>query len=215
MSSGLFQIFFLEVVVRILNTIDAAALNEMIWTAINYLPVSTSKAAGEQRKLQAEYLKIRRELNATSSQDQFAKWAKLRRQHDKLLEQLEATKKNLDGSKANLSKYISVARFLLLRGPQFLLPFWYGKEPMFWLPHGWFPYWAEWFFSLPRAPLGSVSAASWQVACVGLVTMVADLISGIVALVGSGSKQKEAPVKGQDGKPQTESPAAKADKKEL
>ena len=43
----------------------------------------------EQRKLQAEYLKIRRDLTATSSQDEFAKWAKLRRQHDKLLEQLE------------------------------------------------------------------------------------------------------------------------------
>lgn len=57
---------------------------------INYLPVSTSKAAGEQRKIQAEYLKVRRELNATSSQDEFARWAKLRRQHDKLLDQLDA-----------------------------------------------------------------------------------------------------------------------------
>jgi hypothetical protein len=28
-------------------------------------------------------------MNATSSQDEFAKWAKLRRQHDKVLEQLE------------------------------------------------------------------------------------------------------------------------------
>ena len=26
---------------------------------------------------------LKRELNGTSSQDQFAKWAKLRRQHDK------------------------------------------------------------------------------------------------------------------------------------
>ena len=38
---------------------------------------------------QSEYLKVRQELNATSSQDEFAKWAKLRRQHDKLLEELE------------------------------------------------------------------------------------------------------------------------------
>jgi hypothetical protein len=34
-------------------------------------------------------LTVRHELNATSSQDEFAKWAKLRRQHDKLLEELE------------------------------------------------------------------------------------------------------------------------------
>lgn len=39
--------------------------------------------------MQKEYLRVRLELNATSSQDQFAKWAKLKRQHDKLLEQLE------------------------------------------------------------------------------------------------------------------------------
>lgn len=62
-----------------------------LWTIANYLPVSTSKGAAEQRKLQAEYLAVRAELNATSSQDEFAKWARIRRQHDKLLEKLEAT----------------------------------------------------------------------------------------------------------------------------
>lgn len=62
-----------------------------LWTLINFLPVPTSQAAAEQRKLQAEYLAARREMNATSSQDEFAKWAKMRRKHDKLLEQLEAS----------------------------------------------------------------------------------------------------------------------------
>lgn len=62
-----------------------------LWTAINYLPISTSQTASQQRKLQTQYLEARRELSATSSQDEFARWAKLRRKHDKLLEQLEAT----------------------------------------------------------------------------------------------------------------------------
>ena len=53
------------------------------------LPTPTSRATAERTQLQTEYLKIRRDLNATSSQDEFAKWAKLRRQHDKLMEQLE------------------------------------------------------------------------------------------------------------------------------
>lgn len=61
---------------------------------MNFLPISTSKANADQKKLQTEYLSVRKELNATSSQDQFAKWAKLRRQHDKLLEQLEVTSKS-------------------------------------------------------------------------------------------------------------------------
>jgi hypothetical protein len=43
----------------------------------------------EQRVLKKQFMKLRQELNATSSQDEFAKWAKLRRQHDKVLEQVE------------------------------------------------------------------------------------------------------------------------------
>jgi len=53
------------------------------------LPTETSKIAVKRRDVQSEFLRIRRDLNATSSQDEFAKWAKLRRQHDKLQEQLE------------------------------------------------------------------------------------------------------------------------------
>lgn len=115
MPSLLVVIFLVEVAVHIINLVGATALNDLvgsfrlachsqaegksrkltrdgimqIWTAINYLPVPTAKAAAEQRKTQADYLKVRRELNATSSQDEFAKWAKIRRQHDKLLEKLE------------------------------------------------------------------------------------------------------------------------------
>ena len=47
------------------------------------LPTPTSKDAKSQRELRQELITVKRELNATSSQDQFAKWAKLRRQHDK------------------------------------------------------------------------------------------------------------------------------------
>jgi len=35
-------------------------------------------------------MKLKREMNSTSSQDEFAKWAKLRRRHDKALEEFEA-----------------------------------------------------------------------------------------------------------------------------
>ncbi len=39
-------------------------------------------------------MRLRKELNATSSQDEFAKWAKLRRQHDKVLEKIEKSSKD-------------------------------------------------------------------------------------------------------------------------
>lgn len=41
-------------------------------------------------KLKREVVQLKREMNATSSQDEFAKWAKLRRRHDKTLEEYEA-----------------------------------------------------------------------------------------------------------------------------
>lgn len=41
-------------------------------------------------KLKREVVLLKREMNATSSQDEFAKWAKLRRRHDKTLEEYEA-----------------------------------------------------------------------------------------------------------------------------
>lgn len=72
---------------------------------------------------------------------------------------------------------------------------------MFWLPHGWFPYYAEWIISFPRAPLGSVSVASWQLACTTVVALVSDTLGAIVKLVLDArrtyaSRQKEQPVKG-------------------
>lgn len=72
---------------------------------------------------------------------------------------------------------------------RWFLPFWYSREPMFWLPHGWFPYYAEWLISFPRAPLGSVSVASWQLACRGVIALVADTIGAILRLVAD-AKQK-------------------------
>lgn len=59
---------------------------------------------------------------------------------------------------------------------------------MFWLPYGWFPYYAEWIISFPRAPLGSVSIASWQLACTGIIALVSDALRGAIP---SGQKQKQ------------------------
>ncbi|KAG6004812.1 hypothetical protein E4U21_000768 [Claviceps maximensis] len=176
MTRVLFTILIVELVSQFINAVGASMINNLIWALINHLPTSTSKAAVKQRRLQTEYLKARRDLNATSSQDEFAKWAKLRRQHDKLLEQLEAAKKGLEATRSQFDKYMSAIRILVTTVPQYVLPFWYGKEPMFWLPHGWFPYYAEWIISFPRAPLGSVSAASWQLACSGVLKLLIEVI---------------------------------------
>ncbi|ROT43236.1 CHD5 domain-containing protein [Sodiomyces alkalinus F11] len=194
MSSLLVIIFALEVTIRIVDTIGAATINNLLWIVLNYLPIETSKNASEHRKLQAEFLKVRKELNATSSQDQFAKWAKLRRSHDKLLEQLEASKKSLETSRSKFDRYIMIFRMLVTRVPQYALPFWYAKQPMFWLPYGWFPYYVEWLLSFPRAPIGSVSIVSWQLACTGTIALLSELIGSIVSPVLAAKQAKGAPM---------------------
>jgi hypothetical protein len=106
---------------------------------------------------------------------------------------------------------------LVTKAPQYIIPFWYGKEAMFWLPYGWFPYYAEWIISFPRAPLGSVSAPSWQLACSGFIKLVSELVAYVWTVFFSGSKSGETTTEKQPQKVGTKTavPAAMAEKKEL
>jgi hypothetical protein len=54
-----------------------------------YLRIFHAKAAAQQHTLKADILAKRTELMQTSAQDQFAKWAKLRRSIDKGLADLD------------------------------------------------------------------------------------------------------------------------------
>ncbi|KAJ9141859.1 Protein GET1 [Pleurostoma richardsiae] len=193
MASLLVLVFIVEVLVQIVNSIGASTINSLLWALYNALPTSRSREFAEQRKLQQEYLKARRDLNATSSQDEFAKWAKLRRHHDKLLEQLEKKKTGLDASRAKFDAYVNTVRWTATRGVQWFLPFWYSREPMFWLPHGLFPYYAEWLLSFPRAPLGSVSIVTWQMACRGVLTLLSDTIAAVLRLVLNARQKQGVP----------------------
>ncbi|KAI0542119.1 CHD5 domain-containing protein [Xylaria digitata] len=192
MPSLLLVVLLVEVAVHLVNTIGAATINNILWNIYLALPTEVSKQATEKNRLQKEYLAIRRDLNATSSQDQFAKWAKLRRQHDKQLEQLEKMKASHDASKANFDRTAGIIRWSATSGVKFILPWIYGKEPMFWLPSGWFPYYVEWILSFPRAPLGSISIVSWQTACGAAVLLFSDAIKAILAhALGTKSAQKQ------------------------
>jgi tail-anchored protein insertion receptor len=61
---------------------------------------------------------------------------------------------------------------------------------MFWLPKGWFPYYAEWVLSFPRAPMGSVSIVSWQMACTVVIKLISDTIMSILGLILGAKLQK-------------------------
>ena len=63
---------------------------------------------------------------------------------------------------------------------------------MFWLPHGFVPYYGEWLLSFPRAPLGAVSIQVWGMACGTAILLVSE---ALVALVGLAMEMKNAPPK--------------------
>jgi hypothetical protein len=69
---------------------DFHELYPQLWILYMRLPTPVSRDAREQYRLKREVVQLKREMNATSSQDEFAKWAKLRRRHDKTLEDYEA-----------------------------------------------------------------------------------------------------------------------------
>ncbi|KFX97417.1 hypothetical protein V490_02796 [Pseudogymnoascus sp. VKM F-3557] len=70
MPSLLVTVFILQLAIHLVNTIGASAVNTLLWNLYNSLPTPTSKAFKEQKKLQAEYLVTRKQLNSTSAQDQ-------------------------------------------------------------------------------------------------------------------------------------------------
>lgn len=172
MISLLLIVFILQVCIHLINTVGATAINELLWTLYNKFPTSTSKSVQESSVLRAEVLRLKREMNATSSQDEFAKWAKLRRQHDKAVEQYDAKANSLKSFRNNFNQAVTVARWLGTNGLRFFLQFWFAKRPMFWIPRGWVPGYVEFLLSFPRAPRGSVSIQVWGIACGTVVQLV-------------------------------------------
>ena len=88
-----------------------------------------------------------------------------------------------DAIKTRFDGAVTAVRWAATSGVKFALPLWYAKRPMFWLPPGWFPYYAEWVLSFPRAPLGSVSIASWQLACAGFIKLAGDALAAALGLL--------------------------------
>lgn len=134
-------------------------------------------------------------------------------------DQSARSESGIDTTKASFDKTVTTVRWLSTSGARWFLPFWYAREPMFWLPHGWFPYYAEWLISFPRAPLGSVSVVSWQLACTGVIALAADGIGAAVRLVvearrAQSSRQKEQPVNASSTAAETQKEDDKESKKD-
>ncbi|KAF2108243.1 CHD5-like protein-domain-containing protein [Lophiotrema nucula] len=194
MPSLLFVVFALQLSLHLINTLGVDTINQLLWILYNKLPTPTSSAAQKAQVLKREVLRLKREMGAVSAQDDFARWAKLRRQHDKALGDYE----KIDGStKAQQTKFfaaISTIRWVATSGTRLGLQFWYSKQPMFWLPEGWVPGYVEWVLSFPRAPKGSVSINIWDIACASMIALVSEAISAAYVLITKKPVPKAEPV---------------------
>ena len=165
-------------------------------------------------------MKVRKELNATSSQstslqngpscadnmiNYWSSWRRTVRTHNLVLKYRHRTfsansacaESSTDSTKTTFDSTVTTLRWIATNGLRMFLQFWYSKQAMFWIPKGWVPYYAEWLLSFPRAPLGSVSMQAWSLACGAIILLVSDAIVAIVALaMGAGSqKAKPQPMK--------------------
>ncbi|PWN95523.1 hypothetical protein FA09DRAFT_341166 [Tilletiopsis washingtonensis] len=150
-----------------------------------YLRLFHARAHAHSRAARAELLRLRLELGGISAQDDFAKWAKMRRRVDKLQVEAEAGNASTQAALSFFALLIRAGMLLATTVFPFVLTTYYGKTPMFFLPPA-RPNAPEgttwlgpigWVLSLTAAP--AVSAGVWST----VVTRVLGLAIGAVASV--------------------------------
>lgn len=100
MPSLILVVFIFQLLIHLVSTFGGQTINDLVrktymrwlqqslttiklWLLYTKLPTPQSKQAAEGVKLRKEVITLHRDMSNTSAQDDFAKWAKLRRQHDK------------------------------------------------------------------------------------------------------------------------------------
>ncbi|KAG6375485.1 WRB/Get1 family [Boletus reticuloceps] len=147
--SLIISIFSLVFLTELISWIGKSVLLEFAWGL--YCRMFMSVQYTRQRQFKAELLVTKKELLQTSAQDQFAKWAKLRRSVDKGLAELEKLNGELATTKTAFSTKFSSLVWILTTGLQFAIGWWYRKSAVFYLPPNWFGP-LTWTLALPFAP---------------------------------------------------------------
>ncbi|KAI7897861.1 WRB/Get1 family [Cokeromyces recurvatus] len=106
--------------------------------------------------MKKDLLLLKTELGQTSSQDEFAKWAKLRRKLDKSVADLEKLNSDISYSRTAFELKVKSGLWFVVHGSQMIMVFWFRKNAVFYLPPGWFGP-AQRFLSWPFAPKGKLS----------------------------------------------------------
>ncbi|KAL1925490.1 uncharacterized protein VTP21DRAFT_373 [Calcarisporiella thermophila] len=156
-----------------------------------WLEIRYKKEMNKQRKLKHDALQLRAEIRGTSSQDEFAKWAKLRRKLDSTVTQLEKLNSELAFSRTSFELKFKSALWILTNGFQAIIIILYRKTPVFYLPMGWFGP-VRWLVSFPFAPTGSVSVTVWFLVCRSVVRQGLEVLQVLLPPIVERSVQTDA-----------------------
>ncbi|GAA5794936.1 WRB/Get1 family [Helicostylum pulchrum] len=137
-----------------------------------YVKFTKDRKVLKQIKMRNDVVKMKKELAQTSSQDEFAKWAKLRRKLDKAVADSEKMNSEIAYAKTAFELKVKSALWFIVHGSQLGMVMWFRKSAVFYLPPGWFGP-AQRILSWPFAPAGSVSVAVWFAACRRVIKAVA------------------------------------------
>ncbi|ETI27498.1 hypothetical protein G647_09689 [Cladophialophora carrionii CBS 160.54] len=183
MPSLLITVFVIQLVCHLVLTIGSKPINDLLWQIYTCLPLQSSRDMQQQIRLRREVVRLKREMNAVSAQDEFSKWAKLRRQHDKALEEHDKKAAAVSSARASFDTKATAIRWTCTSGLRFGLQFWHAKTPVFTYPRGWFPWYVEWLLGFPRCPYGGVSINVWSTACATVIALVGDVVVYLVQYV--------------------------------
>ncbi|WWC63511.1 uncharacterized protein I303_106114 [Kwoniella dejecticola CBS 10117] len=172
-------IFLVVLLTQIVSWVGQIVLQELAFTI--YSKIFLTRSANEQSKLRKQVLKDKAELGATSSQDEFAKWAKIRRRLDKGLADLEKLNTQMTSSKGSFTTKFKTFLWVITSGSKLVLVWWFRKKPVFWLPEGWVPYPIAWLISFPSAPIGSVSSGAWSTICTRVLVSLEEIVKALLA----------------------------------
>ncbi|GAA5988822.1 hypothetical protein JCM10908_006185 [Rhodotorula pacifica] len=178
-------------VVEIIGWIGSEQLANLV-----YAPFAPASKAQKQQK--QEILKLRAELAATSSQDEFSKWARIRRKLDKAVQDLDASNSGSTAQKQQFASTFKKALWLLTTVIPFIISSYHRRSPVFFLPEGWFGP-LGWWLSLPSGPKGAVAVTVWTMACRRTIQSVKSAVVELVPTPAERTAQQLAKEQAQAG----------------
>lgn len=114
---------------------------------------------------------------AVSAQDQYAKWTKLNREHDKLVAEIAQLQTEVDQDKLKVNTFTGYLIAAVTSIPIWFFRVWYRKVVLFYFPPGIFPQIFEWSMALPFTVTGGVSLTVWMMAAGTVASSLIFLVS--------------------------------------